>query len=386
MRILHVTRELGSDRRFGMGRAIAPAIDALAARGHQLRYLTQDDLSAAEVARRERWSARLRSVLRTLAGDAGEVLGHVFGERLSMGVAASHAARQLQAEVVHLHDPWLALGFAWAEGLGGARRRAWGLTQHGFGSYTEAIREEGVPTTAALLRWQRRLEARVLRAARFVCCPTSLARDQLRRDLALPAVPAHWHVLPHALRPRIAGPVAPALPAGVPVVLAVGRLNPVKRMEAVVQAAALLQQRVHVQLLGSGDEAPLRQLLPADGRVTLDLQLVDDVAPWLRASQVYVSASRNESFGLANLEALACGTPAVCTAVGGVPEVTGGAAWLVPGGDAGLVDALAAAMRELVHDPELRRQWAARGLAHAERWPDADAVAQRHEAIYRTLA
>lgn len=390
MRILHVTREVGDDRLFGMGRAIAPAIEALAARGHEVHYLTQDELSPAEVARRERWTARLRAGLRPLAGDAAHLLGGVFGERLSMGLAAADRAHRLAPAVVHLHDPWLALGYALGTRWRGAPRRPWGLSQHGFGSYTEAIREEGVPTTPRLLRWQRRAEARVLHAARFVIGPTALSLEQLRRDLALPARPAHWHVLPHATRieplARDAARRQLGLEDGLPLLVAVGRLNPVKRMEQVVQAAVQAQQRLHLVVLGAGEDGGLRALLPADGRVTLEVKLVRDVAPWLSACDVYLSATRNESFGLANLEALACGAPAICTAVGGVPEVTGGAAWLVPGGDEGLVDGLAARIRDLLADAGLRRQWSARGRAHAARWPDADAVAQAHEAIYRTLA
>lgn len=400
MRILHVTRELGGDRRFGIGRALGPVVQALVAAGHPTTYLTQDALSADDQARRARWVQRLMAVLRPLAGAPGEVLAHVLGERLLMGDVAQRHATGLQADVVHLHDPWLGLGFAWAQRRRGGQRRPWGITQHGFGSYTEAIREEGVPTSAALLRWQRRAEARVLQAAAFVCCPTASARAQLQRDLALPAPPAHWQVMPHAVTlalpagaPGAAGLLTIAaqrqalgLPNDVPLLLAVGRLNPVKRMDDVVRAAAALQRRVHLVILGEGDAAPLQALLPADGRVTLTVQVVADVVPHLRACDVYLSATRNESFGLANLEALACGAPAVCTAVGGVPEVTGGAAWLVPGGDTGLADRLADATATLLDQPALRAQWVARGLRHAATWPDAVSVARRYEALYQTVA
>ena len=389
MRILHVTREIGDDRLFGMGRALAPLVEALAARGHEVRYLTQDEISPGEASRRDRWTGRLRRVLRPVVGEAAHMLGGVFGERLSMGLVAADRAHRIDADVVHLHDPWLALGFALGNRSWGATRRRWGLSQHGFGCYTEAIREEGVPTTQRLLRWQRRAEARVLQAARFVCSPTELALDQLRRDMALPERPAHWHVVPHALRihsmerdeARRQLGVAPELP----MLVAIGRLNPVKRMDQIVQAAVRTQLRVHLVILGANDAQDLHALLPVDGRVTLELKLVHDVAPWLSACDVYLSATRNESFGLANLEALACGAPAICTAVGGVPEVTGGAAWLIPGQDRDLVDLLAARLLDLLTDANLRRQWSTRARAHAARWPGADAVAQSHETIYRTL-
>jgi hypothetical protein len=43
VRIVHVTRELGIDRRYGIGRSLSPVILALADLGHEVRYLTQDD-------------------------------------------------------------------------------------------------------------------------------------------------------------------------------------------------------------------------------------------------------------------------------------------------------------------------------------------------------
>lgn len=389
MRILHVTRETSADRRFGIGRSLQPVLQALRDRGHEVVYLTQEDLGP----RSRDWQRRAISLLAPLAqrlhGEAGRLMATTWGERLNMGRLAAKAARRLRADAVHLHDPWLAWGFRQAgRWPPGASRTRWGLTEHGFGSYADATQEEGLPGTPGLLRRLRRLERRLLLHADWVICPTEAARTQLARDCALPAAPGHWQHVVHP-RPK-AGTLARAeararlrLDEGLLHVLAIGRLDPVKRMAAVVKACLALQRPLRLTLLGAGDSQALRALLPQGSALELCIEVADDVTPFLAAADLYVSASRNESFGLANLEALGAGVPSVCTAVGGVPEVTGGAAWLVPGADNGLEESLARAMAMLLEQPLLARQLAERGAQRVAAWPDAAELAERLERIYR---
>lgn len=391
MRILHVTRELAADRRFGIGRSLLPVLDALRSAGHEVHYLTQEQLGPRARAVQQRWERRLKPLARGLFGTPGEAIVGVWLERLNMGRLAAHVAARSGTDIVHLHDPWIAWGFRFGRLLYRARSR-WGLTEHGFGSYTDAIRQEGVAYTPALLRWNRRLEARVLRAAGWVVCPTHAAREQLARDLALPAVPRHWHAVPHArptLEPIDRAPARRQLgwPDDAWHVLAIGRINPVKRLELIVEACLALERPLTLTLLAEGDAGPLQRLVDGrpGARVELRVHPVDDVAPYLAAADAYVSTSLNESFGIANLEALCMGTPAVCTAVGGVPEVTGGAAWLIPPAAADSVRALTAALASLRDDPGECRRWAEAGRRHAANWPDVAAVGRRYEAIYQGL-
>ena len=94
-----------------------------------------------------------------------------------------------------------------------------------------------------------------------------------------------------------------------------------------------------------------------------------EVPQWLNRFDLYVAASRldSESFGVAVLEASACGLPVVVSDVGGLPEVVvqGETGSVVPRED---VAALAQAIQRLVAAPELRRRFGAAGrervLAH----------------------
>jgi glycosyltransferase involved in cell wall biosynthesis len=82
-------------------------------------------------------------------------------------------------------------------------------------------------------------------------------------------------------------------------------------------------------------------------------------------------------------EALRAGTPLVATQVGGIPDLVGDAAVLVPPNDVGALDA---AVRRLLADPALRAEYARRGLRRAGQWPtEADTLAQV-SAVYAELA
>ena len=129
------------------------------------------------------------------------------------------------------------------------------------------------------------------------------------------------------------------IPKGSQVVLHVGRFHPQKDQETLVRAFALLQRevpRAHLVLAGSGPdrgriEALVTSLLLQDS-VTFT-GAVAEVAALYRAADVFCFPSRYEAFGIALLEAMAAGVPAVASDVGGIREVAGdGGAVLVPPG------------------------------------------------------
>ena len=393
MRILHVTRETSGDRRFGIGRSLLPVTDALQARGHVVQYLTQEDLgprSRAALQPLARWLGRAGGLV---FGDVAQGVALAWAERLNIGRVAALMASRQRFDIVHLHDPWMAWAYSRACLLHRPpEARRWGFTEHGFGAYANATCEEGLPCTPKLMRWLRRLEATTARHADFVLCPTASARQQLARDVSLTDAPAHWHAVPHP-RPTLALPERQAARQALGLadetlhVLAVGRVNPVKRLDAIVRACVQLRRPLRLTLLaGGGDPAPLQALAADAPGLDLRVLMVDDVAPYLAAADIYVSAALNESFGMANLEAMAASLPAICTAVGGVPEVTGGTVWLVPGADAALPEQLAQALATLTADAPLRQRLAAAAGERASHWPRAAQIGERYEAIYRGLA
>jgi glycosyltransferase involved in cell wall biosynthesis len=385
-----VTREMSGDRRYGLGRSLMPIVDALTGKGWRVRYLCQEDLPTDSKDTRSRWLARLQRLPGIASRPAVQQVLGALAERVQMGWFAAHVTQADGYRAVHLHDPWLGLGFWLGRKRLGLQNVRWGITEHGFGCYSRATHEDGLVQGPRLQRWLRRLESFVLRRADWVTAPTQLALDQLARDLALPFNPPHWHAISHAapvmvLMERDAACQALGWSASDFHVLGVGRLVPLKRFDILVAACASLSRRyptlhLHLHLLGDGDRASLQQLADAAGFGDhIHFAMVDDVQPYYAAANAYVSTSVTESFGLANFEALIAGLPCVCTAVGGVPEVMGNGAWLIPVDQA----ALEAALDTLIGQPAQRQALAARARAQARQAPNLEGVVEQYVRLFQ---
>ena len=111
---------------------------------------------------------------------------------------------------------------------------------------------------------------------------------------------------------------------------------------------------------------------------------VADPRPLYQAADLLVLPSRSEGFANTLIEAMGCGLPVVATRVGGNPEIVedGTTGILVAPGDAG---ALAAAIRELLAEPERRRRLGARARARVIERYQLAAVEERWAALYASL-
>jgi len=178
---------------------------------------------------------------------------------------------------------------------------------------------------------------------------------------------------------RDAGTVRDELDAkGRHLVLAVGRLAPQKDYPTMLAAARGWGDAV----LAIAGDGPLREELEAlaAGLPVRFLGARDDVADLLAAADVVALSSTWEARALVAQEALRAGVPLVATAVGGVPELVGDAALLVPPGDP---DALAAAVRRVLTEPGQAAALAAAGRQRAAAWPGEIDVQDALVKLYR---
>jgi glycosyltransferase involved in cell wall biosynthesis len=108
-----------------------------------------------------------------------------------------------------------------------------------------------------------------------------------------------------------------------------------------------------------------------------------DVADLLAVADLAVVSSRWEARQLFAQEALRSGTPLVATTAGGLPDLVGDAAVLIPPGD---VDALDAAVQAMLDDAALRSGYSHRGIARAATWPTEEDTLAQVVQLYAELA
>lgn len=231
------------------------------------------------------------------------------------------------------------------------------------------------------------LERVVARSADITLCASEDLAERVRslggRDVRMAPVAAPLLPAPR----RDAEAVRAELGAhGRPIVLAVARLHPQKALDVLVDAAARWsgrEPRPLVAVAGSGPaEAGLREHIRRTGAPVTLLGHRDDVADLLAACDVAVVTSRWEARQLFAQEALRAGRPLVATAVGGVPDLVGDGAVLVPAGDAG---AVGAAVEKLLDDPGYASALVSRGLAVAAGWPSPGDTLAQVSAVYTEL-
>ncbi|MEV4949442.1 glycosyltransferase family 4 protein [Streptomyces sp. NPDC053755] len=172
-----------------------------------------------------------------------------------------------------------------------------------------------------------------------------------------------------------------------PLLMAVGALEPERGYGMLLDAARRwrdLDPQPLLVIAGEGRErAALQRRIEAERLAVRLIGRRDDVAELLAAADIAVLPSRWEARSPLAQEALRLGVPLVATAVGGVPELVGDAAELVPWGDAA---ALAEAVRGLLEDTDRRMDLAAAGRVQARTWPTEDETIAHVLSVYDELA
>jgi D-inositol-3-phosphate glycosyltransferase len=186
--------------------------------------------------------------------------------------------------------------------------------------------------------------------------------------------------------------------------LFVGRIEPLKGLETLLRAVAILRERgvcqCHQLVLtiigGDPDDNPavrnaemermkqLRQELGLGNLVTfLGKQDQDTLPDYYSAADAVIMPSHYESFGLVALEAMACGTPVIASEVGGL-------AFLIKDGETGFhfpdrdPSALAEHICEVITDPLLRARLGGQAAEHAQSYAWS-AIAKRIIEVYDSV-
>lgn len=171
-------------------------------------------------------------------------------------------------------------------------------------------------------------------------------------------------------------------------ILFVGTLEPRKNVRRLVEAYAQIRDLgVRLAIVGGKGWlyedifASVERLGLRDEVLFAGYVLAEELPLWYNAADLFVFPSLYEGFGLPPLEAMACGTPVISSNAASLPEVIGEAGLMVAPQD---VEGLAADMRRVLTDENLRAQLREQGLRQARKFSWEKAARQTVE-VYRRI-
>ncbi len=184
------------------------------------------------------------------------------------------------------------------------------------------------------------------------------------------------------------------------IVLQLGRLVPRKGIDNVIRAVSRLDRGMRVRLVVVGGESPEpdEQKTPEIGRlraVARECGIGDrvtftgqrqrgDLRTWYNAADAFVTTPWYEPFGITPLEAMACGTPVIGSAVGGIQYsvVDGVTGYLVPPRDP---EALAERLADLQANPALANALGRAGIRRVRSMFTWERIADELAGVYETV-
>jgi len=233
---------------------------------------------------------------------------------------------QHRYDVIHSHY--------WLSGLAGmSLAKAWDIPHltmfHTLARLKQQARPEEMESPLRI-----EYEGRIIVSADRIAVATPHERDQITHIYGIS--PQHMTIVPCGVdlqhfQPQNREQARAALGLdGKPALLFVGRPDPLKGGEMLIQAAGLLQQPATVIMVGGNLEGDpelerLRKVARKHG-LAGKIHFVgaipqEDLPRFYSAADVMVVPSYYESFGLVAVEALACGTPVIATKVGGLQYI-----------------------------------------------------------------
>ena len=238
-------------------------------------------------------------------------------------------AEDLNYDIIHSHY--------WLSGrLGNWAQRFWNRP-HVATFHTLGEVKNRTGTGAHEPEFRLAAEKEIVHTCHRILAPTERERDSLISLYDAPAhkigvVPCGVNLDLFCLEPKTAARKRLGLDPADTILLYVGRFDPLKGLNTLLEAMTYLRNQPRIRLVvagGDGDKSPEHQALVEItkrfeiGEKVLFVGRIDqhNLPPYYSAADLLVMASRYESFGMVGLEALACGRPVVSTPVGAVDSL-----------------------------------------------------------------
>jgi len=227
--------------------------------------------------------------------------------------------------VITLHDAWLLTGHC-------SYSFACERWQTGCGYCPDLTIPPEIWRDATADNWKRKRDI-FAQCRLYVAAPSHWLMDQVRESMLRPAI-VEERVIPnsvnlsvfHTAKQQTAREVL-GIPPEVKILLFAA--NGIRRTvwkdyemmrEAISQVAERLERGQKILFLALGEDLPPEQIGQAEVRYVPYQKDPQVMARYYQAADIYLHAAKAEVWGLTITEALACGTPVVATAVGGIPE------------------------------------------------------------------
>ena len=318
------------------------------------------------------------------------------------GIRAFAAEKGIHYDLIHSHY--------WMSGIAaGSLSDDWGGTPILHMFHTLGEMKNRIARTAAEREGEYRIqgEKQVIRRADRIVAATIAEATQLRflykaEQSKLVIIPpgvdvCHFYPIPSDEAKAFIGLVPDAQ-----MILFVGRIEPLKGVDTLIQAMACLEWKetrgpVHVAIIGGDPSASPEQMTAEMARLQkmcddlgLDQSVVflgkrdqDRLPYYYSAAEVVVMPSHYESFGMVALEAMACGTPVIASEVGGL-------AYLVRDGETGFTipaeepDTLCEKLSWLLNDEALHQKMSGQAAEYAQDYAWENITAQILD-VYKDL-
>jgi len=243
-----------------------------------------------------------------------------LGERHYAHVKSLIKERGTKFDLIHAH-------FTWSAGYAGARLKEeydvpFVVTGHGYDIYSLPFKDD---------EWRAKIEYVLNTADHIITVSQSNLACIQKLDVSTPVT-----VIPNGFRSDLFYPrdslecrKALNLPQDKKIILTVGNLEPVKGQRYLVEAVQrIIRERKNILcvIVGAGKvrtalERQIRSLGLEDYILLAGGKPHDEIPLWMNACDLFVLPSLRESFGVVQIEAMACGKPVVATRNGGSEEI-----------------------------------------------------------------
>ncbi|MET3696093.1 N-acetyl-alpha-D-glucosaminyl L-malate synthase BshA [Bacillus oleivorans] len=173
------------------------------------------------------------------------------------------------------------------------------------------------------------------------------------------------------------------------VIIHVSNFRKVKRVEDVVMAFAGIQNEINAKLLLIGDGPEMNVVFNLINELDIKSKVIllgkqENLEEIYSISDLMLLLSEKESFGLAALEAMACGVPCIGTAIGGIPEVIedGKTGYLVELGD---IEDVTNKAISILRDPAVHQRLSYASMERVRNCFKSSLIVSQYEAIYKSL-